>query len=1183
MRAALLSTLAAAASIAAAASPAAPPSPAALACDVDARGAFVLSVNGAPYFTSAATYFRADGAAYSTADGTLAVAAPPGAPTSGSDAIGDFARVEVAWRAAGAPGEAFRTAVQVYAAAGAVFFEQSWPGGANGTAVPGAGAADAVLSAWPSFALGAAASMARTDESIAAAGPDAAVAFGGRFLEGSRAVAWADVARNGMASVGQHGGPLVAFDRALATSVAVLSLTQHTVSISAVDGTGAGAALSYGIIGSVTSIPAGFVSRTLVAATQGGPTAGMLRAGRLALAYHNTTRAPDVTTKTLGYATDNGAYFYYQTEKNASTGKPLTYEQTLLDVVADAKARGIPYRYMQLDSWWYTQGRGGGVVNWTAKAEVFPHGLAWFHERTGLPFYMHNRMWAAETVYAKQNGGGYDFIVEPANNLAIPDSQSFWDDLLFNASSEWGMIVYEQDWMYNEVEGLNATRESPTLAGTWLTQMATAAAKVGATVQFCMSLGRLVMMSSELPAITQFRAGDDYGPGQTQGCSFPYCVYYIGTTSLLGWSLDIAPSKDGFWSAELQPGSPFGRGNATEPYAAMEAAIAVYSTAPVQLDDGLGPDGVSFTNVTLALATCTSGGRLLQPSRPASATDASFLAAALGAGGPVAQRDGNLPVMSSHTRVAERLWTHVLVIGLAGAAELRPADLPLDVAPPAAAGDSSLLAYRGWSENGGGSFELLGAFSADAPLALAAAPDPHMWSLFHVAPVFSNGWAYVGEASKLVPVSVLRSASVAPTAAGVQVGIAGEPGELVTLSFITPGGAVVAASCTLPASGAATLTVDAGGGACAAVAPAPPTAAQARLRPPRGFNPCNGLQCDMSAAGFGETALRALADSIAANGMLAAGYSWFNLDDGIVSSRDAEGVLVADTAGFPSGTLRPLADYVNGLGLALGVYTDRGATTCEGRPGAQGHEAQDAATWVSWGARYVKSDSCASDQDYLAAASDYRKMREGLDATGEDVFFSLCAWFSGYAAFSTLSPRVADAWRIGTDVPNMPRFFQNIEAAAAASAFTGPGKGWPDVDMIGGRWSADEERLHVSFIAVIGGPLLLSWNVSAPGASTLPLSAYLNAELLDIHSDDAAPSVAARGLYYQRIAGGAVTGAASANNNLAALPIDTNVSPLLKSNPKSRAPLLSALTGPTSRACRCPVTRLARPLCGRRT
>ena len=366
--------------------------PAAVDCSLTPAGAYTLLVDGAPYLTSAAVYVRAGGALHSTADGSLSLAAPPTAPAPGSDALGAFVRQEVSWRAAAAPGLDFRTAVQVYAALGLVVFEQSWPSGASGTAAPG-GDADQLASAWPSFAL--------ADD----APGRAAVSFGGRFLEASRAAPWADIVRGDAPSLGQHGGPIVLFDTALgnaSASVAVLSLTQHALMVSAVD-SGAGAAppaLSYGVLGSVTSIPAGFVARTLLGATRGGPTGAMLAVGRRALQYHGTTtRPPDMTTTSLGYGTDNGAYYYYQTEKNKTSGKPMTYEQTLLDVAADAKARGIPYKYMQLDSWWYPQGKGGGVTQWEAKPEVFPHGLEWLHEQLGMPFYMHNRMWAAENVY----------------------------------------------------------------------------------------------------------------------------------------------------------------------------------------------------------------------------------------------------------------------------------------------------------------------------------------------------------------------------------------------------------------------------------------------------------------------------------------------------------------------------------------------------------------------------------------------------------------------------------------------------------------------------------------------------------------------------------------------------------------------------------------------------------------
>ena len=194
----------------------------------------------------------------------------------------------------------------------------------------------------------------------------------------------------------------------------------------------------------------------------------------------------------------------------------------------------------------------------------------------------------------------------------------------------------------------------------------------------------------------------------------------------------------------------------------------------------------------------------------------------------------------------------------------------------------------------------------------------------------------------------------------------------------------------------------------AASAPVPPpTAADARRFPPRGFNPCNNFGCDMSK--IGEAGLIALMDAMSANGMRAANYAWFNLDDGIISHRDAAGALVADAA-FTNGSLSALAAHATSRGLALGAYTDRGTTTCEGRPGSAGHEAQDAATWVSWGVRWLKSDSCSASGDFAAAALEYGAMKAGLAATHADVFLSLCGWFSGFAAFPRCPWATRGAW-----------------------------------------------------------------------------------------------------------------------------------------------------------------------------
>ena len=108
-----------------------------------------------------------------------------------------------------------------------------------------------------------------------------------------------------------------------------------------------------------------------------------------------------------------------------------------------------------------------------------------------------------------------------------------------------------------------------TAARTWLLQMGTAAAKAEATVQYCMTYPRMLLQSVELPAVSQFRASDDYGPGQSASCRFPYCVYDLGTSSILAWALGLAPSKDNFWTTP-QPGGAYG--NHTERFSWLQAS-----------------------------------------------------------------------------------------------------------------------------------------------------------------------------------------------------------------------------------------------------------------------------------------------------------------------------------------------------------------------------------------------------------------------------------------------------------------------------------------------------------------------------------------------------------------------------------------------------------------------------------
>lgn len=71
--------------------------------------------------------------------------------------------------------------------------------------------------------------------------------------------------------------------------------------------------------------------------------------------------------------------------------------------------------------------------------------------------------------------------------IALPTQQEFWDYLM-ETSRRWGLVVYEQDWLNEVQDQLEALSTDPQLGRTWLLQMGRAADKNGITIQYCMSL-----------------------------------------------------------------------------------------------------------------------------------------------------------------------------------------------------------------------------------------------------------------------------------------------------------------------------------------------------------------------------------------------------------------------------------------------------------------------------------------------------------------------------------------------------------------------------------------------------------------------------------------------------------------------------------------------------------------------
>lgn len=353
----------------------------------------------------------------------------------------------------------------------------------------------------------------------------------------------------------------------------------------------------YGIIGSMAYVPANYEHSMIVFYSSRGINEGVREWGEtMQRAYNRTNknRLNDLTINYLGYYTDAGSYYYYHTEEGKN------YEDTMVDVFDQAV---LPFHYFQLDSWWYYQGIDGGVTNWTARPNVFPDGVQGvYHRMKNIPLAVHNRYWAYDTIY-KQN---YSFVLDEANGKALPvGNDSFWIDLLSQAR-DWGVVLYEQDWLDLQTTGFLPTRTDIYLGHQWLMSMGEAAEKLDLNIQYCMSLPRHILHAIQIPRVTHTRVSFDYtyqllGKEQT---------WAIGIPSMFADAMGLAPFKDVLWSTSFQPDSPY-QPSPEEVLPERGILVATLSTGPVAPGDR-----INYTNVQRVMKCCRKDGLILKPDRP---------------------------------------------------------------------------------------------------------------------------------------------------------------------------------------------------------------------------------------------------------------------------------------------------------------------------------------------------------------------------------------------------------------------------------------------------------------------------------------------------------------------------------------------------------------------------------------
>jgi hypothetical protein len=284
------------------------------------------------------------------------------------------------------------------------------------------------------------------------------------------------------------------------------------------------------------------------------------------------------------------------------------------------------------------------------------------------------------------------------------------------------------------------------------------------------------------------------------------------------------------------------------------------------------------------------------------------------------------------------------------------------------------------------------------------------------------------------------------------------------------------------------------------------------ILPTRGFN--TWLAFDIHE---NETNVLSNAEGLVATGLSSKGYTLVALDGGWQGGRFKNGTVYSNASAFPSGLLS-LSRKIHALNLTFGIYTDRGQSTCDAHVGSAGFESEDAAYYASVEADFLKEDSCDATQSHAGALAQFLLMQNALAATGRPFVFSLCGWLKWYSGSASLAS-VGTSWRVGPDALNWQNVLMNMDAAADASAFVAPGK-FVDVDEVmgpsrGRPINASRTLTQFAFIAVVGSPLLLSFDLTGRNATDVEVAPFLNDEILAVHWD-ASPS----GPSFNRIVGG---------------------------------------------------------------
>jgi hypothetical protein len=412
----------------------------------------------------------------------------------------------------------------------------------------------------------------------------------------------------------ENGTPWLLFDDQ--THAVVLSPAANYM-IASMRGNGK-TAIASGLNASVGSLPGGFTHQTLMAFSVGVNAAWDIW-GTALTELQGKSRPPndaDIGLRYLGYWTDNGAEYYYNYDRD------LGYAGTLEALVQHSREAGIPIRYLQLDSWWYSKtltmptgktgkpknpdlplgewNRYGGLLQYEAHPAVFPEGLAAFQKKVDLPLITHNRWIDPESPYRRRYAISGVAAIDP----------DWWREIIGYVSSA-NVVTYEQDWLNEIYDHSPALATSPEEGDAFTDGMARAAQERGLSLQYSMALPRHFLQAVRYENLTTIRVSEDRFSRSTWD-AFLY-------TSRLASALGIWPWTDVFMSTETD-----------------NLLIATLSGGMVGIGDKIGTE--SKDNLLRAVR---SDGVIVKPDAPLLPIDAMYTSDAAGSKRPM--------IASTHT------------------------------------------------------------------------------------------------------------------------------------------------------------------------------------------------------------------------------------------------------------------------------------------------------------------------------------------------------------------------------------------------------------------------------------------------------------------------------------------------------------------------------------------------------